>query len=127
MVDSHVAPTGDLAHNQGMCPDWESNWGPFGLQSTLNPLNHTSQGKKKKFFLRVLVKIFASNCWASAALPCLYTGLYLLLFNYDTSPQAGFPTPFSALFKANLQVDNIDLIKSLFSLKHSCFCIPCIV
>ena len=25
-------PTGDLAHNPGMCPGWESNWRPFGLQ-----------------------------------------------------------------------------------------------
>ena len=24
-VASHVAPTGDLACNPGMCPDWESN------------------------------------------------------------------------------------------------------
>ena len=26
VVASHIAPTGDLAHNQVMCPDWESNW-----------------------------------------------------------------------------------------------------
>ena len=26
------APTGDLARNSGMCPDWESNWRPFCLQ-----------------------------------------------------------------------------------------------
>ena len=25
VVASHVAPTGDLAHNPGMCSDWESN------------------------------------------------------------------------------------------------------
>ena len=30
MVASHMAPTGDLAHNPGMCPDWELNWQPFG-------------------------------------------------------------------------------------------------
>ena len=33
MVASHVSPTGDLARNPGMCPDWESNPGPFGLQA----------------------------------------------------------------------------------------------
>ena len=22
----NVPPTGNLAHNPGMCPDWESNW-----------------------------------------------------------------------------------------------------
>ena len=30
---SYAPPTGDLAHNPGMCPDWESNWRPFGLQA----------------------------------------------------------------------------------------------
>ena len=29
---SHASLTGDLAHSPGMCPDWESNQGPFGLQ-----------------------------------------------------------------------------------------------
>ena len=38
-------PTGDLARNSAMCPDRESNQGPFGTQaSVLNPLSHTSQG-----------------------------------------------------------------------------------
>ena len=26
VVASHMAPTGDLAYNPGMCPDRESNW-----------------------------------------------------------------------------------------------------
>ena len=26
VVASHVPPTGDLARNPGMYPDWESNW-----------------------------------------------------------------------------------------------------
>ena len=30
---SHAPPTWDLAHNPGMCPDWESNWWPFGSQA----------------------------------------------------------------------------------------------
>ena len=29
---SHLTPAGDLACNLGMCPDWKSNWTPFGLQ-----------------------------------------------------------------------------------------------
>ena len=44
VVASHVAPTGDPAWNPGMCPDWELNRQPFGLQPTLNPLSSTSQG-----------------------------------------------------------------------------------
>ena len=38
MIASHVPPTGDLAHNPGLCPDWELNWRPVvsqaGTQST---------------------------------------------------------------------------------------------
>ena len=38
VVATCVPPTGDLACNPGMCPDWKSNWLPFasysGAQST---------------------------------------------------------------------------------------------
>ena len=44
VVASHMAPTGDLACNPDMCPDWESNWHPFGSQPMLSPLSYTSQG-----------------------------------------------------------------------------------
>ena len=44
VVASYSTPTGDRAHNPGMCPDWESNWWPFGSQPVLNPLSYTSQG-----------------------------------------------------------------------------------
>ena len=30
LAASHTSPTGDLASNPGMCPDWESNQQPFG-------------------------------------------------------------------------------------------------
>ena len=33
VVASHASPTGDLACNADMCPHWESNWQPFGLQA----------------------------------------------------------------------------------------------
>ena len=33
VVASWVPPTGDLDHNPGMCPDWESNFRPFGSQA----------------------------------------------------------------------------------------------
>ena len=44
VVASCAPPTGDLAHNPGMCPYWELKQWPFGLQVALNPLSHTSQG-----------------------------------------------------------------------------------
>ena len=33
VVASHVPPTGDLAHNPGMCPDQELNLCPSGSQA----------------------------------------------------------------------------------------------
>ena len=33
VVAFHAPLTGDLAYNPGLCPDWESNWQPFGLQA----------------------------------------------------------------------------------------------
>ena len=33
VVASHVPPSGDLTHNPGTCPDWESNQRPFGSQA----------------------------------------------------------------------------------------------
>ena len=33
VVASHVSPTGDLACNPGMCPDWESNLQSFAPQA----------------------------------------------------------------------------------------------
>ena len=33
VVASHARHTGDLAYNSGMCPDWEWNQWPFGLQA----------------------------------------------------------------------------------------------
>ena len=29
----HMPPTGDLAHQPGMCPHWESSWRPSGSQA----------------------------------------------------------------------------------------------
>ena len=33
VVASHVPPSGDLACNPGMCPDWELNQRPVGSQA----------------------------------------------------------------------------------------------
>ena len=41
VVASRVSPTGDLVRNPGMCPDGESNQGPFGSQAgTQSPESH---------------------------------------------------------------------------------------
>ena len=33
VIASQTPSTGNLAHNPGMCPDWELNWWPFGSQA----------------------------------------------------------------------------------------------
>ena len=33
VVASCAPPTGDLTHNPGVCPVWECNWRPSGLQA----------------------------------------------------------------------------------------------
>ena len=49
VVASHSPTTGDLVHNPSTCPDWESNQQPFGSQSMLNLLSHTSKGCSCRF------------------------------------------------------------------------------
>ena len=58
VVTSHVPPTGDLACNPGMCPDWESNQWPFGSQAgTQSPEPHW----KKKSCLGPQIKYFVTH------------------------------------------------------------------
>ena len=69
-----MAPTRDLACNPGMCPDWESNWQPFGLQPMLNPMSYASQGTYAVLRTNVSVHSFkyllniqyvrGSSCWS---------------------------------------------------------------
>ena len=35
VVASYAPPTGDLAYNPGMCPEWEPNQQPFNLQASV--------------------------------------------------------------------------------------------
>ena len=43
---------GDLASNPGMCPDWELNWQPFGLQD--KALSSEPPVRAKSTFLSAL-------------------------------------------------------------------------
>ena len=49
VVVSLAPPTGGLAHNPGMCPDWESNWGPFGLQAGIQSTEQHQPGPSLLF------------------------------------------------------------------------------
>ena len=52
VVASHAPPTGGLAHNLGMCPDWESNQQPFGLQASTQSTEPHQPGLKNPSFLK---------------------------------------------------------------------------
>ena len=66
VVASHVPPTGDLAHNPSMCPDWELNQRPFGSQAGTQSTEPPSQGLSI-FLMEGLHTSFCvwplSNCW----------------------------------------------------------------
>ena len=62
VVASWAPPTGDLACNPGMCPDWESNRWPFGLQAALNPLSYASQGSY--WVLSVIYILCIESSWS---------------------------------------------------------------
>ena len=43
-------PTGDLACNPGMCPNWESNWQPFGSQAGTQSTEPHQPGQETDLF-----------------------------------------------------------------------------
>ena len=49
VVASHAPPTGDLAHNPGMCPDWESNQWPLGSQAGIQSTEPHQPGQERLF------------------------------------------------------------------------------
>ena len=49
VVASHTPPTGDLARNTSMCPDWESNRQPFGSQAGVQSIEPHQPGPNWKF------------------------------------------------------------------------------
>ena len=46
VVASHMPPTGKLALNPGMCPDWELNSQPCGLQASTQSTKPHQPGQK---------------------------------------------------------------------------------
>ena len=50
VVASCVAPTGDLACNPGMCPDWDLNQRPFALQAGTQSTEPHQPGSLYIFF-----------------------------------------------------------------------------
>ena len=51
VVASCAPPTGDLACTPGVCPDWESNQQPFGLQAATQSTEPDQPGLYHSFFI----------------------------------------------------------------------------
>ena len=49
-VAARTPATGDLAHNPDMCPDWESNWQPYGPQANTQRTEPYQSGQKRCSF-----------------------------------------------------------------------------
>ena len=49
-------PIGNLAHNQGMCPDWESNRRLFGSQASTQYTEPHQAGKINKVLKKKKIK-----------------------------------------------------------------------
>ena len=54
-----MSPTGNLVFNLGMCPDWESNWRPFGLQAGTKSIEPHQPGQHSFLKFKKLKKIFS--------------------------------------------------------------------
>ena len=57
-----MPPTGDLARNPDMWPDWELNWRPFGSQAGAQSTESPSQG----LFSYPEALSAGSNIWISS-------------------------------------------------------------
>ena len=54
VVASHVPPTGDLACNPGMCPDWESNGWSFASEACTQSTEPHQPGSKGLYWRKLL-------------------------------------------------------------------------
>ena len=72
VVAFHTPPTGDLARNPGMCPDWESNRQPFGSQASTQSTELHHLGQNWEFLTTRMcpgkngsqLRTPISRCWA---------------------------------------------------------------
>ena len=60
VVAFHTPPTGDLVHNPGMCPDWESNQWPCALQSGAQSTEPHQSGISVLFFSNSICSLCVS-------------------------------------------------------------------
>ena len=63
VVASHAPRTGDLAHNPGMCPDWESNQRPTSLQAGTQSTEPQQPGLQQLYTASITILILHVEPW----------------------------------------------------------------
>ena len=82
VVAYHVPPTGHLACIPGMCPDWESNWRPFGFQASTQSTESHQPGHHMLFKEKWPIQGWDATCifiWPSSHLYHLHAYLFPFL------------------------------------------------
>ena len=78
VVASCMPPAGDLAHNPGMCPDWEWNQQPFGLQAGTQSTEPHQPGQIALIFSIKLNLTFLTYCFHIRVPPFILVLFYIL-------------------------------------------------
>ena len=74
VVASRTPPTEDLAHNPGLCPDWELNWQPISSQAHAQTTEPHQPGLKHRLFKETIFEIVP------------YQGIWVWLFlSFDSA------------------------------------------
>ena len=80
-----MPPTGDLSHNPGMCPDWESNQKTFRSQARAQSTELHQPGLN--YFLNVRFGVHWKGCWPFNIFQMSEKSQIVLLFGM------GYPRP----------------------------------
>ena len=86
MVASSVPPTGDLACNPGMCPDWKLNQRPFALQAGAQSTELHQPGLESHSY-GDNTNWPSMNCYHPVAIIMNDKLLHLMMFEELISPQ----------------------------------------
>ena len=72
VVASHEPPTGDLAQNPGMYPDWELNQWPFGLQVDAHSTEPHQPGQDIAFQNTIMKMKLSNRLGANSCIYLMY-------------------------------------------------------
>ena len=107
-----MPPTGDLAGNPGMCPDWESNQQPFGSQASTQSTELHQPGQHQPILIEV-----CNNSVFSFFYCCAIT-VVSISPPYSPRPYPHPPPTFNALLSLSMGPLYMFLVDLSLSLPH---------